>query len=358
MKNLPQGWEWGKLGEITECLDGKRIPLNSKERELRRGNIPYYGTNGQVDSVNDYIFDEELLLLAEDGGSWGRNEKCSYIINGKSWVNNHAHVLRMKSSVMIKFLEAYLNLSDLTAYISGTTRGKLNQRRMNEIKIPLPSLPVQKQIVSILERAEKLKEKRKHANDETSKLLQSIFLEMFGDPINVKSKNKLSDFVKLSSGKFNPTKNLNDSYLYPAYGGNGVTGFSKDYLVEDSTIVIGRVGAYCGCVHLTKPKSWITDNAIYLSKFDKDNIKLIYLYHLFLNLKISRFADISGQPKITQRPILEIPVIAPPIELQNQFALIVEKVESLKENQQKSTEDINQLFDALMQKAFNGELAG
>ena len=99
------------------------------------GKIPYYGANGQLDTVADFIFNEELLILAEDGGSWGFNEKCAYIINGKTWINNHAHVLRIKNGADINYLKNWLNRNDLTKYITGTTRGKLNQKAMNLTKI-------------------------------------------------------------------------------------------------------------------------------------------------------------------------------------------------------------------------------
>jgi len=105
MKNdLPKGWEWKHLGDITECLDSKRIPITKNKRE--KGDVPYYGANGIQGHIKEYIFNEELLLIAEDGGSWGPNERCAYMISGKSWVNNHAHVLRMKNEILIKFLEA------------------------------------------------------------------------------------------------------------------------------------------------------------------------------------------------------------------------------------------------------------
>src|SRR3989338_3939143 len=177
MKDLPNGWEWKKLGQITECLDSKRIPVTKNQRE--KGDVPYYGANGVQGYVKEFIFDEELLLLAEDGGSWGKGQKCVYIIKGKSWVNNHAHVLRMKPFILIKFLEAYLNRTDLNKHISGTTRGKLNQKQMNDIEIPVPSLSVQKRIVTILERAEKLKEKRGQANEDTNYIIKNLFHEMF-----------------------------------------------------------------------------------------------------------------------------------------------------------------------------------
>ena len=133
-----------KLGEITENLDGKRVPIESSKRV--KGQIPYYGATGMVDYVKDYLFDEELLLVGEDGADWSANANTSFIIRGKSWVNNHAHVLRCKS-IDITFLNEYLNSSDLRIYVVGTTRGKLTKKDLMNIEIPLPDKNTLKRIV-------------------------------------------------------------------------------------------------------------------------------------------------------------------------------------------------------------------
>ena len=183
-------------------------------------------------------------------------------------------------------------------------------------------------------------------------------MEMFGDPIKNNKKfetKKGNELFKFSSGKFNPTSNLKDSFEFPTFGGNGVTGYSKNYLIDYSTIVIGRVGAYCGSIHKTPAKSWITDNAIYIKEF-KQKMDLDFLFFLFEFLDINRFALTVGQPKITQSPIENLDYINPPLPLQQKFASIVREVESMKEHQKHSKEQINNLFNALMQKAFKGEL--
>ena len=141
-----------KLGEICEILDNKRKPLNSGSRLSIKGNIPYYGANGVVDYINDFIFDDKLLLLAEDGGFWGANEKSSYLIEGKAWVNNHAHVLKFQNDITRKFVCYMLNSLDLTKYISGSTRGKLTLYYLKQIQLPLPPLEKQQEIVAELDK--------------------------------------------------------------------------------------------------------------------------------------------------------------------------------------------------------------
>ncbi len=156
----PDSWVCTTLTNCADILDSQRVPINAKERETRISGkpesqlYPYYGATRQVGWIDDYLFDEELVLLGEDGAPFFDVLKdTAYLVNGKSWVNNHAHVLRAKTGVTSnQFLCHYLNTFDYHGYLTGTTRLKLNQSTMRKIPIPLPSLPEQKQIVSELER--------------------------------------------------------------------------------------------------------------------------------------------------------------------------------------------------------------
>ena len=140
------------LGELCEILDSKRKPVTKSVRE--KGDIPYYGATGILDYVADYIFDEKLVLLGEDGAKWNAGDRSAFIIEGKSWVNNHAHVLRPNREVLLdEWLTYFLVMSDLSDYISGVTVPKLNQGRMREILIPLPTIEEQKKLLHILEQA-------------------------------------------------------------------------------------------------------------------------------------------------------------------------------------------------------------
>ena len=150
---LPENWVWTTLGGCVDILDRKRVPINAKERDERKGNIPYYGATGQVGWIDDYLFDEELVLLGEDGAPFFDSTKnTAYIIRGKSWVNNHAHVLRAIFGVTLnQFLCNYLNNFNYQSYVTGTTRHKLNQSQMRIIPLPLPPLSEQRRIVTKIE---------------------------------------------------------------------------------------------------------------------------------------------------------------------------------------------------------------
>ena len=149
---MKEGWTYKKLGEVCDILDYMRKPITKGKRET--GSIPYYGATGCLDFVKDFIFDEKLVLLGEDGAKWGSGENSAYIIDGKSWVNNHAHVLRPKRDILIdEFLVYYLNYENLQPFITGVTVPKLNQEKMRSIIIPVTSNKEQQRIVSRLDAA-------------------------------------------------------------------------------------------------------------------------------------------------------------------------------------------------------------
>lgn len=151
--NLPDGWEWKKLVDVIDILDRRRVPINAKERATRQGDVPYYGATGQVGWIDDYLFDEELVLLGEDGAPFHDSSKQkAYLVRGKSWVNNHAHVLRGKNEMQNSYIKYYLDHFDYHGYVTGTTRLKLNQGRMKEIPIPVAPKEQRDRIVAEIEK--------------------------------------------------------------------------------------------------------------------------------------------------------------------------------------------------------------
>ncbi len=139
-------WEWKTLNEIAENLDRKRIPIAKNKRTA--GEIPYYGASGIVDYVDDYIFDEDLLCISEDGANLlARTYPIAFSISGKTWVNNHAHVLRFQNFTSQKFIEYYINSISIDDYVTGMAQPKLNQRNLNRISAPFPPLEEQRKIL-------------------------------------------------------------------------------------------------------------------------------------------------------------------------------------------------------------------
>lgn len=140
------------LGELCEVLDSRRKPITKRDREP--GPYPYFGATGVLDHVSGFLFDEPLVLVGEDGAKWGAGENSAFPVDGRVWVNNHAHVLRPSRSKLIdQWLIYYLNFVDLSGFVSGLTVPKLNQGSLREIPVPIPSVPEQKRIVAILDEA-------------------------------------------------------------------------------------------------------------------------------------------------------------------------------------------------------------
>jgi type I restriction enzyme S subunit len=143
-------WDKRSLGAICENLDSRRIPVTKKDR--KPGSIPYYGASGAVDYVADYIFNEDLLLVSEDGANLlMRTYPIAFSISGKTWVNNHAHVLRFLDLVSQKFVEFYLNSISLKPYVNGMAQPKLNQKALNSIPVPFPSFSDRERTIAVLE---------------------------------------------------------------------------------------------------------------------------------------------------------------------------------------------------------------
>lgn len=152
VSGLPRTWCRVAISQIAESLDSQRVPINKAERAKRKGDIPYYGANGQTGWIDDFLFDEPLVLVVEDETFTGREKDFSYVIKGKSWVNNHAHILRPYHPIAAEFLNFLLARYPFTPLTTGTTgRRKLTKKALLEARIPLPPIEEQNEIVRAIE---------------------------------------------------------------------------------------------------------------------------------------------------------------------------------------------------------------
>ncbi|EPB9413828.1 restriction endonuclease subunit S [Clostridium perfringens] len=184
---IPKAWEIKKIEEICEILDSKRVPLNGKQRLKMQGDIPYYGANAIVDYINDYIFDDELILIAEDGGNFGefREKPIAFYVKGKCWVNNHAHVLKAIECENSKWIFYNLVHKDITEIVQGGTRAKLNQKNLRNIKIPFPNLDEQEKIALILSSIDKKIEQYKYKKEKLEELKKGLMKQLLNGNIRV-----------------------------------------------------------------------------------------------------------------------------------------------------------------------------
>ena len=175
----PFGWKIKRFDEISENLDSRRKPVTSLDR--KEGIYPYYGASGIVDYVEDYLFDEDILLISEDGANLlMRSTPIAFSVSGKVWVNNHAHVVRFKDMNMQNYVEKYFSLIDITDSITGSAQPKLNQAHLNAMLIPIPEKNLLDRYLDIVKQVNKSKVAVQKALDEAQTLFDSLMQEYFG----------------------------------------------------------------------------------------------------------------------------------------------------------------------------------
>jgi type I restriction enzyme S subunit len=363
-----------ELKEVTNNLDSRRIPLNSMERSQKESNpiYPYIGANNIMAYIDEYIFEEKILCIAEDGGSWGKNETCAKIYNEKVWVNNHAHVVTSRDNLVLEYLMYYLNYADLNLYINGATRGKLTKSSLNSIQIPLPPLEDQKKIAAILDAADVYRQKTKALIAKYDELTQSLFLDMFGDPVKNEKrweKEELKKIGKVITGSTPPSSKEN------MFGGNipFVTPGDLDkyqpykrFVTEEGALnsrTVNKGSLFVCCIGATIGKTGIARelssfnqqiNAVAWSKFI--NSQFGYNCFFYLKNELIKKAISTTLPIMKKSEFEKLKMIVPPIDLQNQFAEHVKAIETQKVQAQGSLVKAEELFNSLLQRAFKGEL--
>jgi type I restriction enzyme S subunit len=371
-----------KLGEVVIFLDSKRKPV--KESERVTGIYPYYGANGLQGWINDYIFDDELILLAEDGGHFNNPDRgVAYKITGKTWVNNHAHVIKPLEDLNIDYLCRVLENYDLRTWITGTTRAKLTKGGASEILIPLPPLSEQKRIADILDKADELRQKRQQSIEKLDELLQACFLKIFE---NEKcSMSQIKDL--LENGKSIRTGPFGSQLLHSEFVDEGIAVLGIDnavkntfkwakprfitpekyeqlkrYTVKPKDVIITIMGT-CGKCAVVPDKIPLSINTKHLCcitlDFDKCNPEFLHSYFLLhptsINFLKSR-AKGAIMAGLNMSIIKDLPVELPSIEIQNEFAELKTKIGLQKSKLINQLQEQDNLFQSLQQRAFNGEL--
>ena len=380
---MRKGWEIKKLGEVCENLDSQRKPITQRNRIA--GDIPYYGATGIVDYVKDYIFNEKLILLGEDGAKWNSGDECAFIISGKTWVNNHAHVLRPNRILVLDEWIVYnINFQNLSPYISGMTVPKLNQGKMNEISIPLPPLPEQKRIVAILDEAFAAIDKAKanaEKNLQNAKELFETYLEnVFTNPGENWEEKKLSEVaITFGRGK-SKHRPRNDEKLY-----GGKYPFIQTGDVRNSNKYITSFSQTYNDIGLAQSKLWprrticitiaanIAETGIldFDSCFPDSMIGLVvdtkkadsdYTYYAlqFLKTELQLQGKGSAQDNINmgtfENQLFPFPSLKRQKKIVEVLDLIQIKTKKLETIYQQKLNELEELKKSILQKAFNGEL--
>lgn len=350
--------EYTTIDKISENLDGKRKPITSSDRT--EGNIPYYGASGIVDYVEDYIFNESLLLVSEDGVNLlARSTPIAFSIEGKTWVNNHAHVLRFSNTVQQKYVELYLNHISLEAYITGSAQPKLNQKKLNEI--PIPVVPAQEMaaVVTTIEKIQNIIRKRNEELVVLDNLTKARFIEMFGDPISNPfgwKKQRFDTLCENLDARRKPiTASEREEGIYPYYGASGIVDHVAGYIFDEDILLVSEDGAnllmrstpiafsVCG-------KVWVNNHA-HVVRFEKMSMQK-YIEVYFSMIDITEQITGSAQPKLNQAKLNAMMFCVPDESKLEEFLVFIKQVDKSKVAVQKALDEAQLLFDSLMQKYF------
>lgn len=222
------------FGDVTDNFDKKRIPLSAAQREKRQGKYRYYGAQGVIDLVDDYIFDGTYLLIAEDGENLkSKKSNIAQLASGKFWVNNHAHVIQCKKGYDIRYLCYLINLTDLSGYITGSAQPKLSQSSMNAIVLPMPKFEIQKEVADFIEKFDKKIQINEKVNDNLEQQAATYFQELFINNANpVWQISTISDLGTVVGGS-TPSKTKPEYYT-----NNGIAWITpKDLSINKSKFI-------------------------------------------------------------------------------------------------------------------------
>ncbi|MBS4055277.1 MAG: N-6 DNA methylase [Thermaerobacter sp.] len=322
-----------ELGDVVEILDFLRRPITKHDR--KPGPYPYYGATGVLDHVEGFLFDEPLVLVGEDGAKWGAGESTAFAVDGKVWVNNHAHVIRPRRDMLLdRYLIEVLNTVDLTPYITGVTVPKLNQQKLRSIRIPVPPLDIQREIVAEIEGYQKVIDGAR------------MVVENYKPYIPIDPEWQVLPIGEVCSTASGGTPlSSNPSYyeggiipwLRSGEVAQGAVRFSELYITEEglrnssakifapNTVLVAMYGATAGEVGILQIEA--STNQAICGITTGEMLLPEYLYLILKNSKagLVRFAGGGAQPNISQKIIRDFHIPIPPLAIQQ---TIVEEIKS------------------------------
>ena len=340
--------------DCCEILDSMRVPITASDRE--EGEYPYYGANGIQDHVADYIFDDELVLLAEDGGNFGSKERpIAYRVSGKCWVNNHAHVLKPKAGLDVDYLCYSLMFYKVDGMVNGATRQKLTQASMRKMKIPFRSMNEQLHIVDELNRILKIKEQRQQELTLLDDLIKARFVEMFGSinnnvhGLDIRTLQDVCEQIKDGTHQ-TPTYTEDIEKGFKFLSSKDVTSGKIDWSkikyipVDLHEELYARIKPQKGDILLAKNGTTgvaavvetddVFDIYVSLALLRPIDMNSVYLWAAINSAETKHQFDGSlkgiGVPNLHLGEIKKTKIIVPPIELQNEFEQFAKQVDKSK----------------------------
>ena len=367
-----------RFDEVTINFDKKRIPLSSAQREKRQGTFRYYGAQGVIDHVDDYIFDGTYLLIAEDGENLkSKKQNIAQVVDGQFWVNNHAHIVQGNEQCDTRFLCYLINSMDLSGYVTGSAQPKLSQANLNAVTLSLPTLAEQKRIVEYLYMLDQKIDVNRQINDNLEQQAMALYQQMFVENNNdARRECRADEYFDISIGKTPPRKEAQWFSMNPtdciwvSISDMGRCGMyiadSSEYLthesvdkfnikvVPDNTVLlsfkltVGRVAITDGAM--------VTNEAIAHFKTDKPEINE-YLYCYLKDFNYQTMGSTSSiATAVNSKIIKAMPFVIPTdAELVSFHSATAPMFEMIKTRQRENTR-LAELRDSLLLKLMSGEI--
>ena len=399
---VPKNWCWTYLTKgAAECLDSFRKPINASERANREGDIPYYGATGQVGWIDDFLTNEQLVLVGEDGAPFlDLIKDKAYIIEGKAWVNNHAHILRSHFGTAGNlFLMHYLNIFNYHDFVNGTTRLKLTQGSMDTMPVPLPPLPEQQRIVdrieSLFTKLDEVKQKAQDALDSFETRKAAILHKAFTGELTAQWRKEHdvgmeqwgqicfdNSFIKMQNGLAKRSGSSGVPYSVLRLANLSDAGIStedmrtilldtkeqENYGLKKNDVLMIRVNGSKENVGkqflLTTDNQWAFCDHIIRIKY-KENLLPAYMvyfsksdtYKLYVE---NHMVSSAGQNTISRKGMASLSIPVPDLREQTEIVRILDdllaKEQQAKEAAEAVLEQIDLMKKSILARAFRGEL--
>ena len=368
-----------RFDEVTINFDKKRVPLSGAQREKRQGNFRYYGAQGVIDHIDDFIFDGTYLLIAEDGENLkSKKQNIAQVVEGQFWVNNHAHIVQGNELCNTRYLCYLLNSLDLSGYVTGSAQPKLSQANLNAVTLFLPSITVQERIVECLYLFDKKIAVNQKINDNLQQQAELLYHKRFEtvnrDKLPVGWRIvRLGDVATISKKSFNPAKEpemMLEHYSIPAFDEAHFPVFepstaikSNKFIVDDSCFMISKLNP-------TTKRVWkpycLTANAVCSTEFivykAKSQELTDFLYSVIDSTSFSDFmcSHVTGSTGSRQRTTpsdtLAFELVLPNAEEIAEYQGVVSPMfEQIKCNAIEN-DRLKRLRDSLLPKLMSGEL--
>ena len=367
---MRKDWQYEKLGDISSSL-----LIEKAKKRFNPNDVIRYIDISSIDNINQRLIGTtSFKMLDAPSRAQQKVEYGDILIStvrpnlrNIAIVNDDASnlvassgfcVLRINDAALRRYIFYYVVSNKFTAYLGKLTNGAnypaVKETDVRKAFIPIPPKSTQLSIVSELDKLNELIRIKKEQLKDYDTLAQSIFYEMFGDPVENEKGwevKKFGDLFKLKSGDGLSSKDFKTG-IYPVYGGNGISGYHNSFNMKGCYIIIGRVGVYCGNVRKVDGEFWLTDNAFRLIYKENEQNPFFILYLLNI-LDLHQYANAAAQPVISNLTLKSIDVPLPPLSLQQSFAHKIEQIERQKAAVQSTITDLETLLAVRMQYWFD-----